>query len=245
MPSTHDQPAVPARIRALAGAGGLLALGMAGAIVVLLVLVLGTMNHLSDQIEQTNSGLSGTSRQIASLHRELNPLAERGPSFFRTGRTDLRAVRDQVATVTLRQMPAVRDAAQALASALLPVLPELDAAARSAGALLRGHPVGDAIDRADALLRSHPVGGTIDRADAVLKRMQAIGLMGDASTALRAVPDLQHSLRILRSRFNDSLTVQCILLDHIVSLDRKTGGPVPPATHTQTPPAECRDRHGG
>lgn len=200
---------VPRRVAVPTAIGGMLVLAMIAAMVVLLVLVLGSLRTTTHELARANGHIAQTEQRLARLRRELEPTAERAPDFFRTGRRDLRVLRAEAEQVTEQQIPPIRDAATALASGILPVLPE----AR------------------DALAAARSLLGDVRAAD----------LIDVAVGALRTVPDLRALLRQLQDRFADSLRVQCILLAHIVSLDRKTGGPVPPATQTDEPPPECRE----
>lgn len=184
-------------------------------VIVLLVLLLISINSVLASLRQANGRLHVTNTGVGALNRKVQPVAGLTPAVLRRAGAQVEQTRSTIENIST--------ATRAVAGATVPLAAQVRAA----------------------------------RLPDVLGRLQRLDLLGTADRALRDVPRLTATLAVadghileLRQTLQAALDtlaasrrVQCLTLEHIESVDRKTGGPVTgggPAG-SPYPPPECRD----
>ena len=241
-PSLH-----PLAAAGLIGAGLMLVLLVVG-IGVLIVILQDSRDHIRAQDAKTAVLLkslraaSPTARQVPVLISEARPVVRALGRAVRPGMKALSATAEATAS-----LPTLIRTTETLARFGVPVLASLGQV-NVARILLAGGTV------ADTLLQGDRFASAIDATNRVLAQVQAENLIHVAADAARDTPPLVrrllrvqlitletqraslHTQRQTLAIQRQTLAIQRQALVHIESIDRKTGGPAPPAVpRPQTP----------
>jgi hypothetical protein len=239
MPSAPPSPRVRPSLHPLAAAGligaGVMLLLLVVGIAVLIVILQDSRDHIRAQDEKTAVLLRSlraatpTARQVPPLIAETRPVVRALGRAIRPANEALAATAD--ATVRL---PALVRTTETLARFGVPVLAALGQV-NLAHVLRAGGTVAESVLQRDRLVAA------LDSANEVLAQVRDENLVPVAADAARQTPRLMRRLlrvqldtlttqkRSLRTQLK-TLDIQRQALVHIESIDRKTGGPVPPVT---------------
>jgi hypothetical protein len=238
MPSPPPSPRVRPSLHPLAAAGligaGVLLVLMVVGIATLIVILKDSRDHIRAQDAKTAVLLKSlkaaapTARQVPPLIGEARPVVRELGRTIRPARKALGATAD--ATVRL---PALIRTTESLARFGIPVL-----AALGQVNLVRVLSAGGTV--AESVLQRDRLVSALDSANEVLAQVRDENLVEVSAHAARTTPHLMRRLlrvqittlttqrRSLRTQLK-TLAVQRQALVHIESIDRKTGGTVPPA----------------
>jgi hypothetical protein len=158
------------------------------------------------------------------------------PTELRRIRPAVSALRRDVDAVATDSLPAVETNTRNLAGAVIPLAEDINAAEFPT--------LTSTVERL-----SHPLTellGLIQRLELIQTAARGLDVLPRVDQTLVDVNGTVHALHDLLVAVNGQLStsrqVQCETLKHIVSIDRKTGGPLPPDAQTSDPPpAGCRD----
>jgi uncharacterized protein YoxC len=251
MPADSDHPervaiAVPAHV-AIAAALGV------GALIALLLFVLIGVGRLNGTLRDTNRRLAATDQRVDGIGEDVDPLAKSVPAAFRRLDPRVRGINRDVHAVATDSLPAVQRNTRDIAAAVAPLadevsradLPQLtatvDRLARPMIELLTTQPIGETVVATRDLLV------LIKRLDLIQSVARGVQVLPELNQTLTDVDLTVHSVRDLTTNvqalLDTSRQTQCLTLRHIQSLDRKTGGELPPNSQqpvAETPPG-CRD----
>jgi uncharacterized protein YoxC len=250
MPTDSDQPervsiALPPHLAIAAVLG-------AGALIALLGFVLIGVGRLNTTLQDTNRRLLATDHRVDGIGDDVDPLAKTVPAELRRIEPRVGAIRRDVDAVATESLPAVQTNTRDIAAAVVPLaedvraadLPELSATvdrlARPVIDLLSTQPIGETVTATRELLT------LIKRLDLIQALARGVQVLPQLNQTLIDVDATVHSTRDLTANvqglLDTSRQVQCLTLRHIQSLDRKTGGELPPRPQPDDqPPVGCRD----
>jgi hypothetical protein len=193
-------------------------------LVTLLALLLAVLTDSRNHIRSQDAKITQLYEAARPAAEEAEPLIGQAGAFLQSLRIGLRSLRGAAPELAaaVDAVPPLRDATVAIADETLP--------------LVRG--LGDA-GVAHVIGHAHV---TLDAAESTLAQVRAENLIADAARSARLTPEivrLQHRLlRVQRSTLSTqrrslevqsrTLEVQLQALAAIESIDRKTGGRVPP-----------------
>jgi hypothetical protein len=224
----------------LIGAGLMLVLLVVG-IAVLIVILKDSRDHIRAQDAKTAMLLKGlraatpTARQVPPLIDEVRPVVRALGHALPRGSEALGATAEAA-----KRLPGLIRTTEGLARLSVPVLSSLGQV-NLARILLAGGTVADALLYRDRFSRA------IDETNHLLAEVRDENLIPVAADAARETPSLIR--RLLRIQLKTlktqraslgsqrrTLEIQREALVHIESIDRKTGGPLPPPGTPVTPP---------
>lgn len=206
------------------------ALGV-GALVLLLVLVLLSVNGLEETLRSTNSRLDGTNNRVGTVSERVEPLAEAVPPELRRIQPDVRATRDDVDTIAGELVPSIDRTTRIIAGSVVPLTDQVKSAELPELAMTIERVARSAM----RLLDDPRLGETVAALQRTFTRVEQLDLLAAADRGVRELPrlgstltDIDVTIRSLRDILDVSRRVQCVTLERIASIDRKTGGQFPP-----------------
>jgi hypothetical protein len=227
VPSDRDQTT---RVPAYVALAAVLAVG---AVIGLLVFLLLGVGRLNTTLEETNDRLAATTERVDRIGDDVDPLRTTVRAELQRIRPRVSRIGGDVDAVATESLPNVETNTRAIAGAVVALAEDVDEA-------FAAQPVGDTVRQAHELFALIERLELVEKAARGTERLPELATtVTDIHTTLQRVADL---LVATRGELGASRQVQCLTLRHIESIDRKTGGPLPPDGQlADPPPAACQD----